>query len=105
MSIHTDKLKDLNKEMKEFIFLLNLSIDKKSNIEKIVKDINNLDKDIITFRNELIKLDANLEQLVAEMNECRKELKEYMNTVYSLDTLTCKLSYKDDLKINLERIY
>lgn len=105
MGVYTDKLKEVNKGFDELIFLLKLSIEKKEKLENLVKELNNYDNEIIKSRAEMRKGNMEIEKALNEVTNCNKEFVNHIFKTGELEGLTCQLSYLDELKLELERIY
>ena len=105
MGDYTNKLKELNKGISELMFLITLSIEKKSTLERLVKELDNHDNEIIEFKREMVKDDIDILKSIEEINNCNKEFSGYMLKFLDLQGLISQLSYLDELKFELERIH
>lgn len=105
MADYTNKLKELNKGIDELIFLLTLSRDKKLDLENLVKELANCDNEIIQSRVEMLKVNADMDKILEETTSCNNEFHNYILKFLDLEGLIYQLSYLDELKFELERVY
>lgn len=105
MGDYTNKLKGLNKGIDELIFLLTLSREKKNTLENLVKELSNYDNEIIQSREEIRKNDVDIAKIIDETTNCNQEFEKYMLKILELEGLINQLSYLDEFKLELEKVY
>ena len=105
MGEYTNKLSQLNKEINELIFLLNLSIDKKEKLEKLVSDIKTCKNEIIIYKEEILKNNNDYSKLNRDVVECNQEFNNYISNFRKFEELGYQLSDTDELKFELKRLY
>ena len=105
MGYYTNKLRDLNKGIDELLFLLNLSKEKKNDLENLVKELSNYDNEIIQSRVEILKDSVDIEKILEETTNCNQEFGKYMLKMLELEGLVNQLSYLDEFNLELERVY
>ena len=105
MGAYTDKLKVINKEVDELLFLLNLCIDKKTGIEELLEQISILENEVGQSRKKIRSNDVNVSKLLEETSSCNKETMKYILKIFELNGLLYQLNDSHEFEKEVNRIH
>lgn len=105
MGVYTDKLKIINKEIDELLFLLKLCIDKKNGIEELLEQLSILDNEVVQSRIKIRSNDVDVSKLLEETSSCNKETMKYILKIFELNGLLYQLNDSDEFEKEVNRIH
>lgn len=105
MGAYTDKLKIINKEIDELLFLLKICIDKKTGIEELLEELSILDNEVVESRIKIISDDVNVPKLLKETCSCNKETMKYILKTFELNGLLYQLNDSNEFENEVNRIH
>lgn len=105
MGAYTDKLKIINKEIDELLFLLKICIDKKTGIEELLEELSILDNEVVESRIKIISDDVNVPKLLKETRSCNKETMKYILKTFEINGLLYQLNDSNEFENEVNRIH